>query len=62
MTKILSELYKIISLPLFGIGATMIMGISIFFTFQNIQVMNAIANGNTEIIAILEDTTSQFTA
>lgn len=36
------------------------IGITIFYTFQNIQVINAIANGNTEIL-MLEDTTSQLT-
>lgn len=61
MKNTLSELYKIISLPLFWIGTTMIIGISIFFAFQNIQVINAIANGNTDIIAMLEDSSSQLT-
>jgi hypothetical protein len=55
-----SELYKILSLPLFWRGVAIVIGITIFFTFQNIQVINAIANGNTEII-MLEDTTSQLT-
>ena len=55
-----SELYKILSLPLFWMGVAIVIGISIFFTFQNIQVINAIANGNTEIL-MLEDTTSQLT-
>ena len=52
-----SELYKILSLPLFWIGVAIVIAISVFFTFQNIQVINAIANGHTEIL-ILEDTTS----
>ena len=55
-----SELYKILSLPLFWMGVAIVIGISVFFTFQNIQVINAIANGNTDIL-ILEDTTSQLT-
>ena len=55
-----SELYKILSLPLFWRGVAIVIGITIFFTFQNIQVINAIANGNTEIL-MLEDTTSQLT-
>ena len=55
-----SELYKILSLPLFWMGVVIVIGISIFFTFQNIQVINAIANGNTEIVK-LEDMTSQLT-
>lgn len=55
-----SELYKILSLPLFWLGVAIVIGISIFFTFQNIQVINAIANGDTEIL-LLEDTTSQLT-
>ncbi|MGQ8925341.1 hypothetical protein [Streptococcus oralis] len=55
-----SELYKILSLPLFWRGLAIVIGITIFFTFQNIQVINAIANGNTEIL-MLEDTTSQLT-
>ena len=55
-----SELYKILSLPLFWMGVAIVIGISIFFTFQNIQVINAIANGNTEIV-MLEDMTSQLT-
>ena len=55
-----SELYKILSLPLFWRGVAIVIGITVFFTFQNIQVINAIANGNTEIL-MLEDTTSQLT-
>ena len=55
-----SELYKILSLPLFWRGVAIVIGITVFFTFQNIQVINAIANGNTAIL-ILEDTTSQLT-
>ena len=55
-----SELYKILSLPLFWMGVAIVIGISVFFTFQNIQVINAIANGNTEIL-MLEETTSQLT-
>lgn len=55
-----SELYKILSLPLFWRGVAIVIGITVFFTFQNIQVINAIANGNTEILK-LEDTTSQLT-
>ena len=55
-----SELYKILSLPLFWRGLAIVIGITIFYTFQNIQVINAIANGNTEIL-MLEDTTSQLT-
>ena len=60
MKNIRSELYKIVSLPLFWIGVAIVIGISVFFTFQNIQVINAIANGNTEIL-MLEDRTSQLT-
>ena len=60
MKNIRSELYKIVSLPLFWMGVAIVIGISIFFTFQNIQVINAIANGHTEIL-ILEDRTSQLT-
>ena len=60
MKNIRSELYKIFSLPLFLRGVAIVIGISVFFTFQNIQVINAIANGHTEIL-ILEDTTSQLT-
>ena len=55
-----SELYKILSLPLFWKGVVIAIGISIFFTFQNIQVINAIANGNTEIVK-LEDMPNQLT-
>ena len=55
-----SELYKILSLPLFWRGVAIVIGITIFFTFQNIQVINAIANGNKENL-MLEDTTSQLT-
>lgn len=55
-----SELYKILSLPLFWRGVAIVIGITVFFTFQNIQVINAIANGNTEIL-MLEDRTSQLT-
>ena len=55
-----SELYKILSLPLFWKGVVIVIGISIFFTFQNIQVINAIANGNTEIVK-LEDMPNQLT-
>ena len=61
MKNISSELYKIFSLPLFWRGVAILIGISVFFTFQNIQVINAIANGNTEIILMLEETTSQLT-
>lgn len=60
MKNIRSELYKIVSLPLFWMGVAIVIGISVFFTFQNIQVINAIANGHTEIL-ILEDRTSQLT-
>ena len=60
MKNIRSELYKIVSLPLFWMGVAIVIGISVFFTFQNIQVINAIANGNTDIL-ILEDRTSQLT-
>ena len=60
MKNIRSELSKIVSLPLFWIGVAIVIGISVFFTFQNIQVINAIANGNTEIL-MLEDRTSQLT-
>lgn len=55
-----SELYKILSLPLFWKGVVIVIGISIFFTFQNIQVINAIVNGNTEIVK-LEDMPNQLT-
>ena len=60
MKNIRSELYKIVSLPLFWMGVAIVIGISVFFTFQNIQVINAIANGNTEIL-MLEDRTSPLT-
>ena len=60
MKNIRSEVYKIVSLPLFWMGVAIVIGISVFFTFQNIQVINAIANGNTEIL-MLEDRTSQLT-
>lgn len=60
MKNIRSELYKIVSLPLFWMGVAIVIGISVFFTFQNIQVINAIANGHTEIL-ILEDRTSPLT-
>ena len=60
MKNIRSELYKIVSLPLFWRGVAIVIGISVFFTFQNIQVINAIANGHTEIL-MLEDRTSQLT-
>ena len=60
MKNTCSELYKILSLPLFWRGVAIVIGITVFFTFQNIQVINAIANGNTEIL-MLEDTTSQLT-
>ena len=60
MKNIRSELSKIVSLPLFWMGVAIVIGISVFFTFQNIQVINAIANGNTEILT-LEDRTSQLT-
>ena len=60
MKNIRSEVYKIVSLPLFWMGVAIVIGISVFFTFQNIQVINAIANGHTEIL-ILEDRTSQLT-
>lgn len=60
MKNIRSEVYKIVSLPLFWMGVAIVIGISVFFTFQNIQVINAIANGHTEIL-MLEDRTSQLT-
>ena len=60
MKNIRSELYKIVSLPLFWMGVAIVIGISVFFTFQNIQVINAIANGHTEILT-LEDRTSPLT-
>lgn len=60
MKNIRSEVSKIVSLPLFWMGVAIVIGISVFFTFQNIQVINAIANGHTEIL-ILEDRTSPLT-
>ena len=60
MKNIRSELSKIVSLPLFWRGVAIVIGISVFFTFQNIQVINAIANGHTEILT-LEDRTSPLT-
>ena len=41
-----SDLYKYSSLPTFKITFSLILGVSIFFTIQNIQVINALVEGN----------------
>lgn len=41
-----SECYKVISLPLFWFGILFVFSISIFFSIQNIQVINAMFSGD----------------
>ena len=41
-----SDLYKYSSLPTFKFTFLLILGVSIFFTIQNIQVINALVEGN----------------
>ncbi|WP_265456687.1 hypothetical protein [Enterococcus sp. HY326] len=41
-----SECYKVLSFPLFWFGIIFVFGISIFFSIQNIQAINAMFSGN----------------
>ena len=41
-----SDLYKYSSLPTFKFTSLLILGVSIFFSIQNIQVINALVEGN----------------
>jgi len=45
-----SDLYKYSSLPTFKITFFLILGVSIFFTIQNIQVINALVEGNGQAV------------
>ncbi|MDB8621268.1 hypothetical protein PNU95_02630 [Streptococcus parasanguinis] len=45
-----SDLYKYCSLPTFKVTFFLILGVSIFFTIQNIQVINALAEGNGQAV------------
>lgn len=45
-----SDLYKYSSLPTFKITFFLILGVSIFFTLQNIQVINALVEGNGQAV------------
>ena len=45
-----SDLYKYSSLPTFKITFFLILGVSIFFTIQNIQVINALVEGNSQAV------------
>lgn len=56
MKNTMSEIYKMISLPIFRIGVIFIIAISVFFSFQNIQVINELVNGTSDI-ANLEEIT-----
>lgn len=45
-----SDLYKYSSLPTFKFTFFLILGVSIFFTIQNIQVINALVEGNSQAV------------
>ena len=45
-----SDLYKYSSLPTFKVTFFLILGVSIFFTIQNIQVINALVEGNGQAV------------
>ena len=45
-----SDLYKYSSLPTFKFTFFIILGVSIFFTLQNIQVINALVEGNGQAV------------
>ena len=45
-----SDLYKYCSLATFKFTFFLILGVSIFFTIQNIQVINALAEGNGQAV------------
>lgn len=45
-----SDLYKYCSLPTFKFTFFLILGVSIFFTIQNIQVINALVEGNGQAV------------
>lgn len=45
-----SDLYKYCSLPTFKFTFFLILGVSIFFSIQNIQVINALVEGNGQAV------------
>ena len=45
-----SDLYKYSSLPIFKVTFFLVLGVSIFFTLQNIQVINALVKGNGQAV------------
>ena len=45
-----SDLYKYSSLPTFKVTFFLILGVSIFFSIQNIQVINALVEGNGQAV------------
>ena len=45
-----SDLYKYSSLPTFKVTFFLILGVSIFFSMQNIQVINALVEGNGQAV------------
>lgn len=45
-----SDLYKYSSLPTFKVTLFLILGVSIFFSIQNIQVINALVEGNGQAV------------
>ena len=45
-----SDLYKYSSLPAFKVTFFLILGVSIFFSIQNIQVINALVEGNGQAV------------
>ena len=45
-----SDLYKYCSLPTFKVTFFLILGVSIFFSIQNIQVINALVEGNGQAV------------
>ena len=46
----ISDLYKYSSLPTFKVTFFLILGVSIFFSMQNIQVINALVEGNGQAV------------
>ena len=45
-----SDIYKYSSLPTFKFTFFLILGVNIFFSIQNIQVINALAEGNGQAV------------
>mgnify|MGYP005983192873 CR=1 FL=1 len=57
-----SECYKVISLPVFWFGVLLVFGISIFFSIQNIDVINAMSSGDFASVNLKPDNLSETPA